>query len=171
MRLRFGALLLGLAFAAGCAPQRPTFAPLPACTPAPASTDGWETKDEDLFTFQIPPGLRYGMVRGIDSSSETWTGRGLHISHQAGPYAGRSLGAGENARNYVECTTMIGGVQAHVASWNTPRGGFMLHAFWRRIAPAGPFGDTNLVIWISTRSSDPQNQTIAHAVIHSVRFP
>jgi hypothetical protein len=146
-------------------------APLPACSPAPASTAGWETKDENLFTFQIPAGLRYGVVRGIDSTPETWSGRGLHISHNVGPYAGPSLGAGENLRNYVECTAMIGGVEAHVASWNTPRGGFMVHASWRRMAPAGPFGDTNLAITISTRSSDPQSQAIAHAIIHSVRFP
>ncbi|HEX6369697.1 MAG TPA: hypothetical protein VF006_12325 [Longimicrobium sp.] len=170
-RIRPVAAVLSLAFAAGCAPPRPVTAPLPACAPAPASTAGWETKTEPFFAVRIPPGLRYAIVRGIDSAPRTYTGRGLRISYETGPYSGPSLGPGENDLDYVECTTMIGGVEAHVASWNTPGGGFMLHAAWRRIAPAGPFGDTNLGIWIRTRSSDPQSLAIAHAIIHSVRFP
>jgi hypothetical protein len=123
-----------------------------------------------LFTFQVPPGLRYARITGIDSGVDTYTGRGLRISHEEGPYAGPSLGWSEDQRNGSECTTTIGGVQAHVASWNTPRGGYALHAAWRRIAPAGPFSDTNLAISIQMRSSDPQSQAVAHAILHSVRF-
>lgn len=165
-------VFLGVVLAtAGCAPPRPVFAPLPACTPTPASTAGWETKREALFAFDIPPGLRHGVIRGIDSTPGTYTGRGIRIIYEMGPYAGPSLGASENQRSYSECTTTIGGVQAHVASWNTPRGGYGLHAAWRRVAPAGPEGDTNLAIDIGMRASDPQSQAIAHAILHSVRFP
>lgn len=166
------AVVLGLAFAAaGCAPRRPVLAPLPACAPGPASTAGWETKTEALFTFAIPPGLRRGFIRGVDSAPGTYTGPGLRIIYEMGPYAGPSLGASENQHSHTECTAMIGGGEAHVASWNTPRGGYGLHAAWRRIAPAGPFGDTNLAITIQMRSSDAHSQAIAHAIIHSVRFP
>lgn len=171
LRLGAGAALLGLVFAAGCAPPRPVTAPLPACAPAPASTVGWETKQEALFTFDIPPGLRRGFIRGIDSTPVTYTGRGVRIVYEMGPYAGPSPGWSEDQRNGSECTTMIGGMEAHIASWNTPRGGYGLHAAWRRVAPAGPEGDTNLAITIQMRSSDPQSQAIAHAIIHSVRFP
>lgn len=128
-------------------------------------------KTDPLFSLEIPPGLRYVVVRGIDSAPRTYSGRGVRVSYEAGPYAGPSPGPGERDRNYVECTTTIGGAQAHVASWNTPDGGFMLHAAWRRIAPAGPFGETNLGISVRTRASDPRSQAVAHAIIHSVRFP
>jgi hypothetical protein len=168
---RVGVAAAVLVLAAGCARTRPAFAPLPACAPAPASTAGWEAKTEHLFTFQLPPGLRHGTIRGIDSTPGTHTGRGLRIVYEQGPYAGPSPGWSEDQRNGSECTTTIGGVQAHVASWNTPREGYALHAAWRRIAPAGPFGDTNLAISIQMRSSDPQSQAVAHAIIHSVRFP
>jgi hypothetical protein len=170
MRVRTGVALLALVFAAGCAPRRPTFAPLPACAPAPASTAGWETRGGTLFTFLVPPGLRYARVTGIDSGLDTYTGRGMRISHEEGPYAGPAPGGSTDARNYAECTTTIGGAQAHVASWNTPRGGLVLHAAWRRIAPAGPEGDTNLAVSIRMRSSDPHSQAVALALIHSVRF-
>jgi hypothetical protein len=179
--------LLGLAFTAGCARHRPMVAPLPACAPAPASTAGWETQSGVLFTFLVPPGLRYARVTGIDSGIDTYTGRGIRISHEEGPYAGPSLGGSNDARNDSECTTAIGGAQAHVATWNTPRGGLVLHAAWRRVAPAGPMGDTNLAIsihmrasdpmgvtklaiYILLRASDPHSQAVAHAILHSVRF-
>ncbi len=161
---------MGLAFAAGCVHRRPVVAPLPACAPAPASTAGWETRNGVLFTFRVPPGLRYARVTGIDSGIDTYTGRAVRISHEEGPYAGPAPGGSSDARNYSECTTTIGGAEAHVASWNTPRGGLVLHAAWRRIAPAGPMGDTNLAISIRTRASDPHSQAVAHAILHSVRF-
>jgi hypothetical protein len=170
-RVRAFLCAAAVALAGGCAPQRPTLAPIPPCTPQPAPTAGWETKREALFAFQIPPGLRYTLVRGIDSAIPTWTGPGLRISYEVGPYAGPALGAPEDARNHLECTELIGGRPAQVAAWNTSGGGMVLHAAWRRIAPAGPFGDTNLAISIHTRSSDPQSQAVAHTILHSVRFP
>lgn len=169
--MRVGMAAAVLALAGGCAPRRPVLAPLPACTPQPAPTAGWETREGVLFTFDAPPGLRHGRLRGIDSAPETLIGRGVRIVYEAGPYQGPMRGAFTNMRNHSECTTTIGGRPVHVAMWNTPGGGLGLHAAWPRIAPAGPFGDTNLSISIQTRSSDPQSQAVAHAILHSVRFP
>lgn len=169
-------LLLGssIVLVAGCSTHGSIDSePLSPCTAPTVSTAGWETVQEEEFSFRLPPGFQRADVQGIDSEVGLYRNpaTGAEVSFDLGWYSNDlSFDSGVYSE-YEACTDVIGGRQATVVTGvlrnPSDSGGRQLAAAaWRDINDSDPA--VHLTVW-NTAPDTASLETLL-AVIRTVEF-
>lgn len=146
-----------------------------ACDGSDVDPSGWSLVEEAGFSVRVPPAFRTVFRRGNGSEVRFWrTGERTLKSDwgKRSEVAGGRRQRREDDDEWSACDAVVGGYKAQVVSYKTPKGYYVVEAFWDALPESSsPGGRIRPVLWLAATGPDRASQREALAIIRSVTFP
>lgn len=146
-----------------------------ACDWPDVDPSGWPLVEETGFSVRVPPAYRTVLRTENRSEVRFWRAGERTLRSDWGERS--KVGGGrrhlrEGDYEWSVCDAVVGGYEAQVVTYLTPKGYFVTEAFWDSLpASSSPAGRIRPVLWLAATGPDRASQREALAIIRSVTFP